>query len=324
MVQIVNSEPFAVIDPQFCAGGKNYVNKLKFAQKIFMLGNQSRPFTVDANGRGRTVLKPPADQGDQGDLEAWYLVANSTGAFSAELKAVALNRNLSNVPVESTLMFGNSTRFPGRLIQPLYLPAQTDLEVEVQDLSGSSNTIRLTLMGHQLLDPHAALGVTARELRRRAIHRAAESHPYWLSFDDGAQVTVGASSTATKNCTVPTSGDLNCWGLVGRATDPDNLTIEIFEGQRRALMDQALTFSDIVACTRTNANWEDGIMPAASVPFVFPFTHLFERGTTLQIKLTDTSGNANVVSLAFPGQLLYNKSAYPPRQPAAMAGYRGY
>ena len=52
-----------------------------------------------------------------------------------------------------------------------------------------------------------------------------------------------------------------------------------------------------------------GIVPAAGTPNLFPDTHLFQRNTVIEFRITDTSGNNNVISIALFGQLIYYQQA---------------
>jgi len=300
--------PFANI-PLLVRGpnGQTFINRAKYAQKVFHLQAESYPCTVTSSGRNRTSLLPPADQGGDGDLELYYLMASSTGAFSVSLNLTTLNRRLMNGPVESSLIFGNGT-LPSRLLSPLFIPATTTLDIELNDLSVGSNEIKIAGLGHQIVDPMANFsGITALDRRGRLLDPM--KHPFWLTTDNGAQVTIAANSSATYTLSVPSVADFNCWGLLHRTTA--DYTIQLFEGNRRRLMNAATNISQLSSKTLSVTGMPDDLVPAASMPMYWPFTHLFQRGTTISAVLTNPTGSTITTSIAFPGELVY----YPPCPP---------
>jgi hypothetical protein len=129
--------------------------------------------------------------------------------------------------------------------------------------------------------------------------------------------------------TVPSDSDLNWWWIVGRATDPTAVFCEIFEGQRRRLMNGEIRFDQLCSQTLTVAGFPGGLIPAASLAETLPFTHVYQRGTTVTVRFRNTSAAPNVVAMAHAGQLLYDQPSPPgmavkrPRALAALAQARG-
>lgn len=295
--------------------GQTFVNRAKYAQKIYMLSNgPTNPTTIAANGSARVSVTPPADQGGEGDTEIYYLNSRSTGQYAVSMVLAALNRRLSNQPVESSLIFGNPN-LTSRLMSPLFVPATTSLDLELTDLSGNSNSVYVSCLGHQIVDPMATLGVSNAERQRLLLDR--NKHPYWLTTDSGSQVTVPTTTTSF-TMTVPSVADFNAWGLLCRTTG--DFTIQIYEGNRRRLLDRAMSIYDVAATTRSVTGFQDNLIPAAGLPLIFPFTHLFQRGTAITVELTSTSGN-RTASLAWAGELVYYTPADPrltmPRIPSS-------
>lgn len=283
--------------------GPIHVNSGKFAQKwLWLTANNAASgyaTTIAANQRNRIALSPPPDQGGSGDasLSMWW--AASTGAFAVQATALGLgSTKLSNQPVESTLLFGSNPNLPGRLLQPIFVPATTSLDLELVDLSGAENTVRIVGKGYQFVDPKTLMGKTQEEIRRASYNPNVV--PFFMTWDNGAQVTVTANQTMSFTMTVPSEGDFNAFGILGRATSITGLTLQIYEGNRRRLMDRPIRLDQVIAYTNAVANQN-----AASLPLYCDSTHLFERKTQITFELTDSSGSDNVVSLCMPGQLVY-------------------
>jgi hypothetical protein len=286
------------------------VDPTKFAQKNFWL--DSVPVVVAANGTGIATLTPPRDQGDQGDTEVYQLKATSTGTFSIRMYAEILDRRLMNIPVESSLIFGNGN-FPGQLLETLYVPATSSIRCELSDLSTAQN--KITLMGHglQVLNTVANLGRSREDLI--TANAKVNTHAYWLTHDSGSQVTIPAgvgTGLLTVQAIVPSDADFNCWQILSRSDQGANsFDIEIVEGQRRSLMRNGPVPIELVgAQTLAIAGSPGGIFPAASASEAFwPDTHLFQRNTIIQFNLVNQSANDNVVSIALGGQLIYYQRA---------------
>jgi len=285
---------------------KTYVNRGKYSQKFCEFTTQTYPITVPANARNRTSIVPQADQGGAGDVEFYQWWSASTGQYAVMLTNLAMGGiKLMNQPVESSLIFGNGPQLPGKLLQPVFVAATDALDVELTDLSGLSNDVRLVAHGCQIVDPMNTLGVTQQQVRAAMYNPNVV--PYWLTFDSGSQVTVAGSASGTEfTMTIPSNGDFNSWSLVGRTTAPTALTVEIFEGNRRRLMNGPIRFDQCMSTTGQTAS-----LNAASIPFVWNFSHTFERKTQLVFRFTDTSASPQVISCALWGQIVYYDQSPP-------------
>lgn len=304
--------PYTQIPTQVCERGMTFVNMAKYSQKGYWLFMQNaaraNAVALNANGPGIGAMTPPADSGAQGDTELHKLRAASTGAFAVQPYLQSQDRYLSNGPVESTLIFGYP-ELDGRLPQPIFLPATNSLIMNLTDLSGSSNSVAIVAEGMQIVDPQGTLGVSPQQMRE-FYYRA--SHPYWLTFDSGPQVVLSANEANNRQLlTIPSNADFNCWWIVARATSPSGLTVDIKEGQRRSLLNSPGRADLIMSFTRSVTGMPGNLIPAASLPPVMQFTHLFQRGTAIEILLTDTSGAQNTVSIALAGQLVYDAPSTP-------------
>lgn len=304
--------------------GKTYVNRGKYSQKLANFCAGTYPIVVPANGRNRTAITPLPDQGGAGDTEFYYWVAQSTASFAVMITNMTMGQTkLMNQPVEGTLLFGTDMSWPGRLLQPIFVVATNSLDFELTDLSGSSNTIYLSAEGCQIVDPMNTLGMSSAQIR--GAMRNPNVTPYWLTFDNGATVTATASTTTEFTMTVPSDADFNAWSLGIRATTPASLTVEIFEGNRRRLQNN----TPILARQIASVTGQTASLNAASVPLIFPFTHTFQRKTQVIVRLTESSGSNQTVSMAWGGQLVYYEESPPglalrrAAPPVAAANMRG-
>lgn len=294
---------FGRIPTTICHQGQEYVNTAKYAQKLLVL--TSGAVAITANGTANGTLTPQRDQGDQGDAEIYYLMAKATGPFSVKFYSDIIDKYHSNQPVESTLICGNA-QFPGRLLETLFVPAGTSVTIEVTDLSGAANSVEIVGIGQQVLNPIANLGVARQDLI--AINRKDRRHAYWLTTDAGARNTLAANTTSSYSMTVPNSADFNAFALLARSSAAFNLNL--IEGQQRSLISSGapIAINFLAAQTITSVGMPENIIPACGTPFVFPFTHLFNRGTIITASVQNPNAFAITFSLAMPGQLLY----YPP------------
>lgn len=285
------------------------IDPTKFAQKNFWL--EAPQVTVPAGGTGTATLTPPRDQGDQGDTELFQLTATSDDRFAIRMYAEALDRRFMNVPVESSLVFGNANT-PSQLMETIYVPATSSLRCELVDLSGGANDVTLMGKGLQVLNPVANLGRNRQQLIKA--NSKANTHAYWLTTDTGSEVTIpaGVGSELLVQATVPSDADFNAWSVLSRSDQGVNaFDVEIIEGQRRSLMRNGpAPIETVGAQTLAVAGFPGGVIPAAAFDTAFwPDTHTFQRNTIIQFRLRNRSVNANVVSIALAGQLVYYQHA---------------
>jgi len=213
-------------------GLHTYLNPVWDAVKVYYLPTNPAAPALAAGGAAIVGMTTPAEENLRGDLEIFSLMGLSTGRFSVQITHGGLNKLFSNQPVANNLVFGTG-RFPGRPFESIFLETNMTLTFALTDLTGAPNTIRLTTQGRRFLNydlPGLDKASIAEAMYRR------RSHPYWLTFDAGATVAVGAGATATFPMTVPGSCDFECAYALDDS-DGDYL-IEVFEGRSgRSLMD---------------------------------------------------------------------------------------
>lgn len=97
------------------------------------------PTTLQANGSTEISY-----QVTNHDHDAYYLTAQSTGAFTCTIKVG--DRLMSNIPIHSANLFGQGGS-PMPLLVPLRTRKNDIIYFDITDISGQQNTIYITLTG---------------------------------------------------------------------------------------------------------------------------------------------------------------------------------
>jgi len=286
-----------------------YLNTAKRNAQWIWLANSPFPAQLPtADSVTNTSITPPLDEGNSGDTEIVYLMATSTERFSVQLADTWTNRKYSNGPVANNLVFGTPNA-PFVLYESWFIPATTSLTAIVDNLGSGSNDVRIVAAGRRFTGgcgPKAAL---------QAPFLARKTHPYWLTFDNGAEVTLAASATTAFTMTVPSSADFLCWLILDDSTltAEDAVTVQILEGTSgRILMNQALSLRQFVAApTLTVTGFPNNTLRAAGFPFQMMFTHLFPRNTQVILNCINGAASPQTLRVALHGQLIYNTPCDP-------------
>lgn len=233
---------------------------------------------------------------DQGHFDWKYLEGVSTGSFVLKFFDVGKNRLLQNKPVHSSLIVGNAQR-------PFVLPenyffnvgdSQRVLQCRITDISGQTNTVRLTLHGrkfyHKDADPDVAMKM------RSVFGDGERTYSYFLTpqeNDDttGLPPTLPALGTLTLTMQSDAGSDTELKKLMAVSTTGGAFTVNIFDRSKNKFL-----MNDVVVNTETFGN--------AEFPFIFADSFLLERQKYLFFYLTDLSGAPNVVYLAAAGRRL--------------------
>jgi len=307
--------PALLRDPR---DGTLYTNQKKASEKWNWLtapgSGTALNATIAANGQLQIGMSPGLEEGSLGDAELVKMIGQSTGRFATRIYDPFLDRWYSNQPVASDLMWGAAAELPAVLYESIFSPASTTLGLQISDLSGLSNTLQLDFAGRRFL------GCGPRSHIWDAF-RSRKTHPYWLTLDQGSQVTVAAATTQRFTMTVPAECDFEAWTFMDDTTN--NATgavaeyeIRLFEGASgRSLIGApasvSVPISLIAAKSRTVAGVAGGRLRAVGNPFVMTFSHLFQRKTQVQIDVVNTNAFAIDVRLAFHGRVLYTPGCPP-------------
>lgn len=281
-----------------CDGsGQEFVNPRKRWQKPVWLGLFQGDLALTAGGSANGNLIAPRDQGRSGDVELWKLGAESTGRFAVRLYDQAIDKELMNAPVESSLVFGTAP-LPSRLYESIFIPNTQALRVEAFDLSGAPNTVSIIGEGVQILAER-----TPQEIARA--QRKRWQHTYWLTFDSGPEITLTALGSQSVILTVPGNVHFEAFGMAARSDGAFDL--ELVEQTQRSLMYPGGVQDGDLVSGRTGTPIAG--IPGASLPNIFATPWLLGPSTQLKATFTDTSNATNKVSLALLGRLLHQAVA---------------
>lgn len=271
---------------------------------------------IPANSQLQVGATPEPEDGAAGDMEILKLMATSTGRFAARILDPFLNRWYSNQPITANLLFGSGD-LPSVLYETLYLAASSTLAIQLLDLSAAENTVKMSFAGRRFT------GCGDRESLWRAF-TARKTHPYWLTFDQGPQVAIAASTTTRLTMTVPADCDFEAWSLMDDTTvnstgAPAEYEIRILEGTSGRSMlgvpnGLSVPISLVAAKSRDVTGVAGGRLRAVGNPFIMTFSHLFQRTTQIQIDIVNTNAFQIDARLAFHGRALYT----PGKAPAEM------
>ena len=300
--------------------GAVYQNPAWSQQKWYWLFiNANSPhLTVPLNARGTTAaFTPGLEDGTLGDFEIVKL--NSTYSANGRRAAVRIqdtyaDRWLMNGPVCADFVFGN-TEYPGQLYETIFLPASTSLAMYWDSLDAASVLTCLTAQGRRFM------GCQDREALWTAFNNR-RTHPYWLTFDQGAQIAVPAGTTVTRTMTVPAGGDFDAWSLMddtvnqADTTAPVEYTLRMYEGTSgRSLFGtatpDAVEISNVAAKSRAVTGVQQGRLRAVGNPNMLNFTHQFPQRTQIQVEITAPGGTDIFCRLAFHGQMIYASRCQP-------------
>jgi len=123
----------------------NMANRSMQMSAPFWYTTENPPLTLSANQTVQTSIHIGRD----GAFELHKIGAYSTGAFSVVIYDPNSGRRLTSGAVHSDLLTGNAW-FPYILAEPLFMKRNSWLKLDITDLSGSENSIYLTLAGRRI------------------------------------------------------------------------------------------------------------------------------------------------------------------------------
>ena len=231
----------------------------------------------------------------QGHFDWSSIVGISTGVFLLEFFDPSTNRLLQNAPVHSSNIVGVAAR-QFRLPEPYFFnvgDSQRQLKCKLRDLSGSSNTVRLNLIGRRIYHKEAPPDV-ALDLQK-IFGMGSRTYSYFLSpkatLSTGVVTPVTALGTASYTFESDASADTELQKLMVASTGAFSFTIRE-RATNRLLM-------PINGNIHSQNGWGN-----AEFPYIFPDTFLLERQKQLIVDVTDLSGAENYIYLTMAGRRL--------------------
>lgn len=220
----------------------------------------------------------------QGHFDWNSIIGVSTGAYLLEFFDPGSQRRLQNRPVHSSCIVGVAAR-QFRLPEPYFFnigDAQRQLKCYIRDLSGSSNTVRLNLMGRRIYHKEAPPDV-ALDLARK-FGFGSRTYSYFLvpneTKNDGTVTPVTANGTASFTFESDASADTEVQKLMASSTGAFSFTFRE-RATNRLLMPVQI-------------HSQNGF-GNAEFPFIFPDTYLLERQKQILMEVKDLSGSDNYI-----------------------------
>jgi hypothetical protein len=282
--------------------------------------NNTFPAVLTPNQATDINVKTTPEDGNRGDTEVIAFLLTSTGRVAIQPYVPVLDKQLSNVPLSSSLMFGTS-QLPALLAQTLYSYPSVDWTLAVRDLTGVANTISPVLFGRRFVDRKRAREDDLRQAQ--LISRF--MHAYWIGpstgftgagvlVPGGPEVALAPGGTVTLEYPVPGDAAFDCRWILDDSTSTTGLepllTAQIFEGDRGSpLNDVPMSWRDFLASPTTLAVAgapSGGFFRAASLPSPGGcWSHLFERATKIRVTFVSTDAGTITLRTAFAGTAIY-------------------
>lgn len=308
-------------------------DSVKWQWQTGQIGGQF-PFTLSANQQTRFTVRINPEEGMRGDTEICAMMMTTTDRVAILPYIPVLDKYLANALIPSSLICGTA-QLPALWPQSVYSLPGTLWQFDVKELGGVSNTVSPVLFGRRFLDR----GKERLSDVRRAALFSKFMHPYWLgptsAFDFTTNSTVSVSPTVsiptgdvvTVTFSVPSTADFDCKYILddsstsgGANTEINDLLVFMTEGgSARGLIDvprgsNGLSWRNFVASPTVpvtgfpsgGTNSKTGGIRAASVPSpVGGWSHLFKRGTDIQVTYKNTDAGTVTLRTAFVGTLIY-------------------
>jgi hypothetical protein len=214
-----------------------------------------------------------------GDFVLLGLVAQSTGAFSTRIYHKGEGRYLDNGRVRSANLWG-SAQYP-TFTRAKFFKANSTVSFELTDLSGSTNTIRLYLIGRQ-----ASPGDSERYGKNRG---------FFVMVADPLDVGIvlPGNLSLTQSVQVDSAAHFICDAMTSTQTSSNFL-------MNLAFRDPRSQFSLNLSNDRMH---HDALFGTQNLPFVFQSPAVMAKNSQLLFDGLDKSGSTNTVRPTLVGAL---------------------
>lgn len=221
-------------------------------------------------------------------LDGYYILtkmmAERTGDATIRVKDPARGVFWSNNEVHLDTVVG-AGGLPGLLDPEKFVLNPTQpLLVDLRDISGAPNVIRLAFGGAKLYYQSAPQAEVKKFLGQRSLI----TYPYWQTPDNGA-FTIAANGTSQQFATVSSDFDFICYKI--NAVSDEDFTVEIkYRGD--TLSNNAQIHSNVATGN-------------AQFPYILPQPTMFRRNEIIELNFTNLSPiNPNVVYFTMIGRAI--------------------
>lgn len=223
--------------------------------------------TLSANSSQNRFMS--SDQSGMIDVRTISAVATSF-EFTAKITDTKINFELSNRPLHAKTLFGTQGR-PFRLPYPIVLPKTQNLNFLLTDLSGSSNSIRLTCHGFKYyFDAENVI------YRRLPLHSIVSSFFYTTDTD----VSLAGSASDVNYIKIETH-DFLAYGITAYSTGA--FLLKISDVNLGRAFQNGYIHSSHLGIAEYQNNWDQPILIKKKTQLRFDFTNL--TGSTNNIYL---------------------------------------
>lgn len=221
---------------------------------------------VGANSSTTLTITVPS----QYDFHIFTLQSKQSGVYTTEIRDAA-GTYFNNKPLHSSTIFGNGN-LPYKLPYPYLLRRSSAIVFNISDLSGSSNTIQITLGG---------VAYYSRTIGEKIWTENKSIIPFIYTFDD-TPVSVGTTDTSAK-ITLAKEHD---W-LMTKISYKDNNSSVALQAKLETSGGNSMQNEYIdVATTFGNAQY----------PYIFQNPTTFYGGNSITMKFKDSSSNTLYMS----------------------------
>lgn len=276
--------PTYIKDP----AGRTWINPAKRNIRPFWLTTEPASVVLAGGAVSDPVIMPIDTQGH---FEAFYVVGQSTGAYTISIFDPATSKFWHQLGRElhSDTITGNAQR-------PFILPesyffnvedAARSLVLRFRDLTGLPNTIFFALHGRRIYHREAPPEV---QMKFRDMYQRKERTQVYFLTTDAPVVLAGGATNVQVPIRNTDEGDMEVFKLSASSTGPFSFRIRE-RANNRTLSNEVVHSAD---------GWGTG-----QFPFVFPETWVIERNFQVILELNDLSGAPNTIFFTLAGRKLY-------------------
>lgn len=202
------------------------------------------------------------------------LAAISTSTFTTRIYNGSTGRVYSDVRVNNANIWG-TIQLPNVLLDPMVLPPNSNVLLDLTDSSGSTNTIQCVLVGYRWFDLSKPPVFGRRGVRLE-----------WFQYSAVPDAAIAGNGKTIVQTRVDADSDFILRKLIATSTGTFQAQISD-SGSKDVWMDQYIRNANLFGTTQ--------------YPNVLPKPRLIRRNSTIQTEIEDVSGSSNTVQIIYEG-----------------------